>query len=150
MKFSSSTRNKWKVRVTVSAVIFNKNGKVLLCKMPKDRGAYPGQWAIPGGGIKQGEKMVEALKREVREEVGLEIYEINQLHFQDARRTKLMQNGKKEDLYMIHLVFTARTKIDAVQLNDEFEEYVWVGKKTMQNYDLNDATVKTMRELKWL
>ena len=52
-----------KARVIVVSVIRNKKGEILLCKMPENRGVYPGQWALPGGGIEEGEKMEEALHR---------------------------------------------------------------------------------------
>jgi nucleoside triphosphatase len=62
-----------RMRVTVSGLIYNSEGEVLLCKMPENRGAYPGQWAIPGGGIDEGEMIRETLIREMKEEVGLEV-----------------------------------------------------------------------------
>ncbi len=56
--------------VGVGAVIID-NGKILLVK----RAQPPGEnlWSIPGGVVKLGEKLKEALKREVKEETGLEI-----------------------------------------------------------------------------
>jgi len=48
-----------------------ENGKILLVK----RAAEPskGKWSLPGGSVEWGEPLVKALKREVREETGLEI-----------------------------------------------------------------------------
>ncbi len=56
--------------VGVGAVII-KDGKILLVK----RGNEPnkGKWSIPGGLVNTGESLVDALKREIMEEVGLEI-----------------------------------------------------------------------------
>ena len=48
-----------------------KNDKVLLVK--KSRGAYTGQYDLPGGSIEHGEKPVETLKREIMEEVGVKV-----------------------------------------------------------------------------
>ena len=48
-------------RVIVCPVIQN-NGEYLLCKMAPDRGVFPGQWALPGGGIEPGETMETALR----------------------------------------------------------------------------------------
>jgi 8-oxo-dGTP diphosphatase len=54
-----------------AAVILNDDGKVVLIR----RGQAPdaGEWSIPGGGVELGESVAEALRREVREETGLEI-----------------------------------------------------------------------------
>lgn len=61
-------------RNIVGALIFSNDGHVLLGKN-RSGGAYDGFWTIPGGGIEEGETPVEAIKREVKEEVGLDIDE---------------------------------------------------------------------------
>lgn len=53
--------------VAVSGLIANAHGDVLLVKNPH-RG-----WEFPGGQVEEGETLIEALKREVREESGVEI-----------------------------------------------------------------------------
>jgi nucleoside triphosphatase len=139
-----------KTRVTVTGLIQNAKGEILLCKMPLTRGAYPGQWAIPGGGIEEGERIREALQRELGEEVGLEVSEIKPFSFDDDVREKINADGTKETIYMIHLVFDCKTLTDSVIINDEFEEYAWVKPENLKNYDLNVATVKTMSKKGWL
>ncbi len=134
-----------KTRVTVSGLIYNSKGEVLLCKMPLNRGAYPGQWAIPGGGMEEGEKVRETLVRELREEVGLEVEKITTFGFEDDVREKLMVDGTREKLYMIHLVCECWSVDDQVKINEEFEAYAWVKPAEIKDYDLNEATVKTMK-----
>lgn len=55
----------------VGAVVF-KDEYVLLVK----RGKPPllGEWSIPGGGQREDESIVDALKREIREECGIDVY----------------------------------------------------------------------------
>lgn len=53
------------------AGIIIKNGKVLLIKRGKEPGY--GKWSIPGGVVKLGEPLKEALKREILEETGLRV-----------------------------------------------------------------------------
>lgn len=56
--------------VGVGGVIFD-GASVLLAK----RGQEPakGTWSLPGGAVELGEKVLDALKREIREEVGIQI-----------------------------------------------------------------------------
>jgi nucleoside triphosphatase len=56
-------------RVIVCPLIQNQ-GAYLLCRMPLDRGAFPGQWALSGGGLEPDERIEEGLRREIREELG--------------------------------------------------------------------------------
>ena len=55
-------------RVRVSAVL-RWRGRVLLCRHQKPGKEY---WLLPGGGVNSGESLVEALYRELAEEVGMD------------------------------------------------------------------------------
>lgn len=57
-------------RVTAGAVLVDEEGRVLLLKHTLRQGSG---WGIPGGFLKKGEQPEEALRRELREEVGLEL-----------------------------------------------------------------------------
>jgi mutator protein MutT len=59
--------------VTAGALIFNDAGEVLLLKHRFRAGSG---WGIPGGFLEQGEQPEEALRRELREEVGLEVRQV--------------------------------------------------------------------------
>jgi NDP-mannose synthase len=56
----------------VGAVLHGPEG-VLLEWRPATASAYPGQWDTPGGKIEPGEAPADALSRELREELGLEV-----------------------------------------------------------------------------
>lgn len=51
---------------TIVCPLIQNDGCYLLCKMADDRGVFPGQWALSGGGVEPGERIEEALRREVR------------------------------------------------------------------------------------
>jgi ADP-ribose pyrophosphatase YjhB (NUDIX family) len=55
-------------RIRVSAILRWK-GRVLLCRHEKPGKEY---WLLPGGGVHSGESLVDALHRELSEEIGLE------------------------------------------------------------------------------
>ena len=56
------------VRPSVSAVIFDRRGRLLL-----QQRSDGGQWGLPGGSVEIGESLREAVAREVREETGLTV-----------------------------------------------------------------------------
>ena len=59
-----------------------KDGKLLLVKRAYEPGA--GKWTVPGGAIELGEKTVEALHREILEEVGIRLKNVKLLDIYDA------------------------------------------------------------------
>jgi 8-oxo-dGTP diphosphatase len=62
------------LRRAVRAVVLDEDGRVLLCRFVIARPSGPiVVWAAPGGDLEQGETALVALRRELREEIGLVI-----------------------------------------------------------------------------
>lgn len=61
------------IGVGVGALIFNDEGKILLSLRGPLAKNERGKWEIPGGAVQFGETFEQALKREIKEEVGVEI-----------------------------------------------------------------------------
>ena len=59
------------LEVVVGALV--RGDRVLLAHRSPDKAAYPDVWELPGGVVEAGESELEALRRELREELGVRI-----------------------------------------------------------------------------
>lgn len=53
-------------------LLFRPDGRFLLCTRPPGK-AYAGYWEFPGGKVEGGEDVITALRRELTEEIGVEV-----------------------------------------------------------------------------
>lgn len=125
---------------TVGAVIFNPHGKILLCKSHK----WENKYVIPGGHIELGEKMEDALKREIWEETGLKIYDIKLISIKES----IFSSTFHEKKHFIFIDYQCRTDSSDVVLNDEAEEYIWADMEQIESYDLGGFTRDLLIKLK--
>src|SRR6185369_9189935 len=83
--------------VTAGAVIFNDQKQVLLLKHRFRAGSG---WGLPGGFLERGEQPIEALRRESREEIGLELEDV-----------EIFASRSFEKPKQIEILFRARGKV---------------------------------------
>lgn len=125
---------------TVGAVIFNPDGKLLLCKSHK----WNNKYIIPGGHIELGEKMEEALKREILEETGLNIYDIKLISIKESVYSDMFHEKK----HFIFIDYQCKTDSSYVILNNEAEEYEWIDIEEIEKYDMGGFTRELLMELR--
>lgn len=101
--------------VSQKAVVFDSGGMVLVL-----RDAESGDWEFPGGRIDRGERPVEALDREMREETGLTV-DVDCPVFTATKRRK--QKRAKFFVYYLGSVPEPRPQ---VTLSDEHSAARWV------------------------
>ena len=93
-------------------------------------------WGIPGGKIERGESSEAALKREIREETGLEISDIRFVMNQDCIDSPEFIRPE----HFILLNYLAKASSHDVTLNDEAEHFRWVSLDEAFKLELNHAT----------
>lgn len=128
-------------RKIVSGVIFSKDGKVLMgLKDHKKGGVYSDCWHIPGGGIDDGETLLQALYREVKEEVGLDIHsaEIKQISGKGSGQSKkILETGEEVLCDMEFNRFEVRLSENAediqLSLDDDLVEAKWYSKEELSD-----------------
>jgi ADP-ribose pyrophosphatase YjhB (NUDIX family) len=97
--------------VTAGALIFDDEGRILLLEhvFRPDSG-----WGIPGGFIGKGEQPEAALRRELREEIGLEVSDVELLFVRALTRPK-----------QIEVYFRAKPIGQAVPCSFEIKRAEW-------------------------
>lgn len=100
-------------RIIVHALINTNNG-YLVTKRSKEETTFPEYWDIPGGLAETGELPREAVIRETKEEVGLDIMPTSVIH-EDSNL------DKSKNLIFIRLVYLCelKSKIDDIILQEE-------------------------------
>lgn len=69
------------IRVTVDAVVFGyENQQIKVLIIQQKYGPYKDQWALPGGFVKNDEKLITAVERELKEETNVTINYLEQLY----------------------------------------------------------------------
>ena len=74
---------------------------------------YKGKWPLPGGGIRFGEKVEEAVKRIAKEELDLEIQSIKMLGFTETPKEK------DPDRHSVSIVFLVKSSLEGMKLNSD-------------------------------
>ncbi len=126
--------------LTVSAVIFNRNDQILLCKSHK----WDNKFIIPGGHVEYGEKLEEALKREILEETGIEIHSIKPIGLKEC----FYNNKYYKNRHFLFMDYICRTETTEVILNEEAEEFAWVSLSDLHKYELGGFTESLLNKLK--
>ncbi|HQT21337.1 MAG TPA: NUDIX domain-containing protein, partial [Polynucleobacter sp.] len=66
------------VTEVAAGILLDATGRYLLGQRPEGK-PYAGYWEVPGGKIEAGESVFDALKRELQEELGIDIQESEEL-----------------------------------------------------------------------
>ena len=85
-------------KLAVDAIVEYQNKIILI-----ERKNIPYGWAIPGGFVDVGETVEDAVRREMKEEINVELFDLKQFHtYSDPKRDKRW--------HTISLIFTATCK----------------------------------------
>jgi ADP-ribose pyrophosphatase YjhB (NUDIX family) len=134
-----------KGRVVVSAVIC-KGDSFLFGRKTEGVGPYPNKWLILGGGLNaESETIEEGLRREIREEGGIEITNIRHFDFGEDYAIK-----KGEKYHFIFLNFIVDYLSGEPKPGDDIEELKWVHNSKLEQLDLCEPSIGLFTRLGYL
>ena len=121
----------------VVAVIYNKNNQILIAQREKGK-HQAGKWEFPGGKVEQGESAKQALRRELDEELGIQIL--------GAKALVQIQHHYKE----LSVFLDAYTVKDwqGEAYGKEGQAIRWIDQDTIQNYSFPAANKAIFQALK--
>lgn len=130
------------IGVGTGAVILNEQGEVLMSLRGPKAKSERGKWELPGGTVEFGETMAEALKREVEEELGIEIVVGEFLNLTDQVLVEEEQHWISAT-YICRIMKGQPTIIEP----EKCQELRWVALEDILKLDLTIATYKDILAL---
>jgi len=129
-----------KTKICVGPILYNDENKIFLMESPKWNA-----WVIPGGKIEEGETEEEALRREIKEELGIEITDIVKV----GEKIKEPSNDFKDNqLTFIFKDFFAKACSIEITPNEEISNYDWFTIEEALELNLLDTTRKFVEQFR--
>ena len=122
--------------IRVVCGLIYKDDKILLTRRKKGK-SLEGYWEFPGGKVEKEETDTIALKRELKEELGLEISELNYFS----------ENKHNYNTFSIHLVAYKCTALDDPKKLVDHDKFEWVMVNEIGDFNLADADRPLLKEL---
>ncbi len=117
--------------LSVRALIIDEYGRLLLLRRSAQSAHFAGEWEFPGGKVNPGERIGEALQREVLEETALEM---------DPDGVAGVTEFELPGVRVVTLCFYARQTGGNVRLSPEHEDFVWADYASLEALTLTHAT----------
>ena len=121
------------VRTAVVAVVKNSDGAILLTKRAIP--PYLGKWVMPGGKIDLGEPITSALKREVMEEVGLDVHVEGLIDI-----FEIVPSDEHREHYVILYYLVSPKGGEVIHNEEEISEVTWADAKALTSMDISNGT----------
>lgn len=124
-------------QLQVVAAVIRQNGRILLAKRAQHK-HQGGLWEFPGGKIEAGETPFAALKRELKEELAIEV----------TKAGPLFQTNHQYPEYAVHLAIWEVTAFTGEAIGAEGQDICWVQPKHLLRYEFpaaNKAIVTAAR-----
>lgn len=139
-----------KKSIVTGILVKNSRGELLLVKKPDAVGPYAGMYLTPGGGVKTGESVDDAVLRELFEETGVKVSNLTRVFFDDA----VTENWHGIDTHYIMLLYTADYVSGDLQPtegdDDNLEIIDWFKIEDLETISFSPPLKKLLMQLNYL
>lgn len=142
-------------RRIVGSLLVSQDDQILLgYKDPKWGGKYSDCWVLPGGGVDENETDIEALYREISEEVGIDISKYESVLIDDSLTgenvTTHNVTGEPITFKMQFLDYLTKIPKSAkdipVTAKDDLAKVAWIPFGKLGEFKLSESTEKLLRK----
>lgn len=123
-----------------TAVIIKKDNRILLSKRSPNLSEEPNKWENVGGSVDEGETFEVAARREINEELGVEIRQLE---------TALEYKNDKGEIYCT-VFFAQIDSTPKIMEPEACSELKWFEIENLKGVDLANYTRKDFEKLEWL
>ncbi len=123
--------------INVVAGLIFRGGELLICQR-RETAAFALKWEFPGGKVENGEDGVAALRRELKEELAVEVREAELF----AQYEHCYENGP-----LVFLQFYQVANFVGVPRNLVFQQVLWVGLDKLPEFDFLEGDRRVIEQL---
>ncbi len=130
--------------VAVGAIITDERNRILLVKHKPERGGFwQGKWICPGGELEVGETIGDGIKREVKEETGLEIELVTPL----PAFERIIKSASAISLHVVYIDYIARLLGGELKVGSDIGEALWVKQEELRRIfgEVHEDTKKLLK-----
>jgi len=124
---------------TIKGLFQNQKGKILIAKSVRDE-----FWELPGGKIEYGEQPEETLRREAKEEFGIEHFEILRLF----GAFSFLATDEEGDWQFNVIVYLCKMAESQLSVSAEHEEYKWILPTEAHNFPMREGYYRLIEKIK--
>jgi len=125
--------------VGVGGVVVHRHRALLI-----RRGSEPlkGEWSIPGGMLELGEELAEGVRRELKEETGLDVEPLEIV----AAFDRITREGKRVKYHYVIVDYVCRLKRGRLKPASDVVDARWVRRADLPTYNLTEMAAKVILE----
>jgi ADP-ribose pyrophosphatase YjhB (NUDIX family) len=125
--------------VGVGGVVIHRRRALLI-----RRGSEPhkGEWSIPGGMLELGEALADGVRRELKEETGLEVEPLEIV----AAFDRITWEGKRVKYHYVIVDYVCRRKRGRLKPASDVVDACWARREDLPKYHLTEMATKVILE----
>ena len=140
VKFAGmKTKNIVQKVITSGALI--RDNKILIVQRASDDETFAGLWELPGGKKEPLESVINSVKRELKEEVGLDIEVLTPVNVFNWSTEK-----REEVRDATEIIFLVKQENAEIKISSEHSDFKWITEAEIENFNISKETTESIKK----